>query len=518
MIMLLSKNKTSILTVSILSSLLITFAHLPANGAGTINLTTGTVQTSGNPATILSTTGILFTAGTTNASCNDGYESLSNLFDGNRNSKFCSISWSLSAIPNEVVLDFTDKVVNVTDVGLSTANDAPYRDPKSWDLLGSMDGLTWQLIKANTYDQTVLNSLSRNSDYPDVSVSNAAVFRFLKFIVNDVADFAATSGGDSGGPVVQYSELRLYGTTQDFPTISTFSPWYSNIAGGSEITISGSNFAPGATVSFGSAPASNVTVVNSNTIIATTGSNVAAANNYVNVTVTNPNGASKQVSGFFYSNSPTITTIDRTVGPTSGGTNVTFYGSSLYLVDSLSSVKLNGVSVLVNVYSSDYFTITTPAGAAGAIDVSVSTLGGSVTVPNAFTYFDQPSITSISPTSGTTLGGTSVIITGFNLASASLVTFGGNSGVVTSNNSSQIVVTSPSGSAGAAFLSVTTPGGTTTSAMSFTYISPTTSTNNRQSTNGSCSSSSSNATNKSSGRGSSQNSSAFCSSTSGPSR
>jgi len=346
MIMLLSKNKTSILTVSILSSLLITFAHLPANGAGTINLTTGAVQTSGNPATILSTTGILFTASTTNASCNDGDESLSNLFDGNRNSKFCSNSGSLSAIPNEVVLDFTDKVVNVTDVGLSTANDAPYRDPKSWDLLGSMDGLTWQLIKANTYDQTVLNSLSRNSDYPDVSVSNAAVFRFLKFIVNDVADLAATSEGDSGGPVVQYSELRFYGTTQNFPT----------------------------------------------------------------------------------------------------------------------------------------------------------------------------TVTSISPTSGTTAGGTFVTITGTNLANASSVTFGGTAGVITSNNSSQIVVTTPAKSVGLVAVVVTTPGGSATSGTNFTYVSPTTSSSNRQSTNGSCSSASFSATSKSAGRGHSQNANAFCSSTSGPSR
>lgn len=513
-----SRVKLFLISSTLLSILSTLVTLVPANSESKINLISGTVQTPGNPATILSTTGIQFTASTTNASCNDGYESLSNLFDGNRNSKFCSNSWSISAIPNEVVLDFTDKVVNVTDVGLSTANDASRRDPKSWDLLGSMDGLSWELIKTYTYDSTVLSSLARNSDYPDVLVSNATAFRFLKFVVNDVADLAATSGGDSGGPVVQYSELRLYGTTQNFPTISTFSPWYSNIAGGSEITISGSNFAPGATVSFGSAPASNVTVVNSNTITATTSSNGAAVNNFVNVTVTNPNGLSVQVGGFFYADSPTITAIDRTVGPSIGGTKVTFYGSSLYLVDPLTSVKLNGVSVAVDVYGANFFTITTPAGVAGAIDVSVSTLGGSVTIPNAFTYFDQPIITSISPSSGTTLGGTSVIIVGSNLASASLVTFGGNAGVVTSNNSSQIVVTSPSGSAGAASLSVTTPGGTTTSAMSFTYISPTTSTNNRQSTNGSCSSSSSNATNKSSGRGSSQNASAFCSSTSGPSR
>ena len=302
------------------------------------------------------------------------------------------------------------------------------------------------------------------------------------------------------------------------PTISSFSPWYSNVAGGTSVTISGANFAPGATVSFGSVPASDVTVVNSTTITATTNAYIAAANNYVNVKVTNPTGNSAEVGGFFYSDSPAVTAISPSSGPTSGGTTITVTGSNLYLVDPLTSVRLNGVSVPVNTYSSNFFSITTPVGVAGIIDLSVSTLGGLVTVPNAFTFFDEPIITSISPTSGTTAGGTAVTITGSNLADASSVTFGGTAGVISSNSSSQIVVTTPAKSAGPVAVVVTTPGGSVTSGTNFTYVSPTTSSNNRQSTTGSCSSASSSANSKSSGRGSSKNANAFCSSTSGPSK
>src|SRR5437879_5719733 len=69
------------------------------------------------------------------------------------------------------------------------------------------------------------------------------------------------------------------------PTVTSISPSSGTSNGGTSVTITGTNFLSGATVSFGGAAATNVSVVNSTTITATTPANAGGA---VNVTVTNP--------------------------------------------------------------------------------------------------------------------------------------------------------------------------------------------------------------------------------------
>lgn len=87
----------------------------------------------------------------------------------------------------------------------------------------------------------------------------------------------------------------------------------------------------------------------------------------------------------------------------------------------------------------------------------------------------SPTITSISPASGPTAGGTAVTINGNNftgLTGASAVKFGGsNATSYTVNSATQIVATAPPG-AGTVDVTVTTPGGTsaTSTADQFTYI------------------------------------------------
>jgi hypothetical protein len=82
------------------------------------------------------------------------------------------------------------------------------------------------------------------------------------------------------------------------PTVSNVSPKNGSTAGGTAVKITGTNFVAGATVTFGSAAAMNVVVVNSTTITATTPPGTAGT---VTVTVTNPSGLSGTLtSGFNY--------------------------------------------------------------------------------------------------------------------------------------------------------------------------------------------------------------------------
>ncbi|MEA4841450.1 MAG: GEVED domain-containing protein [Bacteroidales bacterium] len=84
-----------------------------------------------------------------------------------------------------------------------------------------------------------------------------------------------------------------------------------------------------------------------------------------------------------------------------------------------------------------------------------------------------PTVTGISPTSGTTSGGTSVVITGTNLTGATAVSFGGTAATsFTVNSATQITATSPAKSAETVDITVTTSGGTsaTGTADQFTYL------------------------------------------------
>ena len=54
-----------------------------------------------------------------------------------------------------------------------------------------------------------------------------------------------------------------------------------------------------------------------------------------------------------------------------------------------------------------------------------------------------PAVTTVSPDSGSTVGGTTVIVTGTGLAHATVVRFGGVAGTITADSSTQITVTSP---------------------------------------------------------------------------
>jgi hypothetical protein len=80
-------------------------------------------------------------------------------------------------------------------------------------------------------------------------------------------------------------------------------------------------------------------------------------------------------------------------------------------------------------------------------------------------------ITSVSPSQGSVLGGTVITITGTGLAGTTGVTVGGNpcSGV-TVLSPTQVRATTPAGSAGQAAISLLSPSGSTLAPSPFTYV------------------------------------------------
>jgi hypothetical protein len=112
------------------------------------------------------------------------------------------------------------------------------------------------------------------------------------------------------------------------------------------------------------------------------------------------------------------------------------------------------------VVSATSITATTPAGSAGSASVIVTTPAGSNAANALYTYVPGPTVTSVSPSSGSAAGGTSVTITGTTFTGATSVTFGGTAATSFSVvNATTITATVPAGAAGDASVIVTTPAG-----------------------------------------------------------
>jgi IPT/TIG domain-containing protein/WD40 repeat protein len=124
------------------------------------------------------------------------------------------------------------------------------------------------------------------------------------------------------------------------PTITRISPEEGPIEGGTQVTISGSNFVDGATVTFGDVDATGVAVAS---LVATTPAHAAGA---VDVTVTNPDGQSVTfANGFTYKYTITSEAGEHGVIEPLGETLVAAGGSQPYTMTADSSYEIEDVLV-----------------------------------------------------------------------------------------------------------------------------------------------------------------------------
>ncbi len=273
--------------------------------------------------------------------------------------------------------------------------------------------------------------------------------------------------------VSQYSSADIF-TYVSPVTVTALSPSQGVAAGGNSVTITGTHFSAGATVLFGSTPATGV-VVNSSTSITAT---APAGTDTVNVTVTTSQGTSATNSSDLYTFEPlpTVTGVSPTSGTIAGGTSVTLTGTGFASGMTVKFGSTAGTSVAVS--SSTSATVTSPASPSpggGAVDITVTTTYGTSTTSTSdlYTYVSPVTVTSISVHTGAPSGGTTVVITGTDFSGATAVKFGSNAASFTVNSSTQITATSPAGGAGMVDITVDTStyDSTPTLADQFTYTS-----------------------------------------------
>ena len=274
-----------------------------------------------------------------------------------------------------------------------------------------------------------------------------------------LVDVAVTNPGGTGTDTGAYTYFAT-------PTVSGISPTGGPIAGGTSVTLTGTNFtgATGATV--GGVALTSFTVVNDTTITGTTGAHAAGL---VNVTVTNPGGTGTGTGLYTYYNTPTVSGIAPTGGPVAGGTSVTLTGTNF---TGATGMTVGGVAVTsFTVVNDTTITGTTGAHAAGLVNVTVTNPGGTGTGTGLYTYYNTPTVSGISPTSGPIAGGTSVTLTGTNFTGATGMTVGGVALTgFTVVNDTTITGTTGAHAAGLVDVAVTNPGGTGTGTGLYTYI------------------------------------------------
>jgi IPT/TIG domain/Putative Ig domain len=313
----------------------------------------------------------------------------------------------------------------------------------------------WSVASGNLPNGVTLQSSGTLSGTP----TQAGTFSFTAEVTDSTNSTATAS-------------LSLTIAAPSSPVINSLSPSSGPTAGGAVVTISGANFASGASVTFGGVAASSVTVSSASQIQAVAPTHVAGT---VGVLVSE-NGQNSGSANFTYNAlTPAVSSVSPSSGPTAGGTTVTINGSN-FLAGAL---VLFGTAPATNVsiVSATQIQATTPSNAAGSATVSVQdpgNLGSSLS--GGFTYTASqsgaPTITGVSPSSGTP--GTQVTITGTNFASADVVSFGSTNATPTAFiSATQLTAVVPSVSAGSYNVTVTDPDpASTTLSNAFTVTAP----------------------------------------------
>ncbi|MEU9203425.1 IPT/TIG domain-containing protein [Streptomyces sp. NPDC048332] len=170
------------------------------------------------------------------------------------------------------------------------------------------------------------------------------------------------------------------------PPIAVFiDPGAGPTAGGNAVTVNGYGLSTATTVSFGSNGATPTVVADSQlSVIVPAGSSSGS----VDVTVTTAGGTTAPLV-YAYADAPALVSLTPASGPTPGGTSVTVNGTGLAFT---TGVTFGGTPASFAVLNNTTLVAFTPPGATGSVDVVVTTVGGSATLSDGFTYVSGPGI------------------------------------------------------------------------------------------------------------------------------
>jgi alpha-tubulin suppressor-like RCC1 family protein len=207
------------------------------------------------------------------------------------------------------------------------------------------------------------------------------------------------------------------------PDATSVFPVDGSSSGGTDITITGTDFTSSATVTVDGAPCTGVVVtqlvapaaeITCTTPLAPSGPGA------VNVVVTNLDGQSDATPETFTYMSPVLMSVSPALGPTAGGTAITIDGQYFH---STATVEVDGVNCPVTSRTADtQIVCTTPSGSAATVAVRVTNPDADFAEdPVAFTYLNPPAVASVLPDRSKETGGVTITITGTDFVTGATV-------------------------------------------------------------------------------------------------
>jgi hypothetical protein len=251
------------------------------------------------------------------------------------------------------------------------------------------------------------------------------------------------------------ADLYAYGP----PTVTAVSPDAAATAGGTTVTITGTGFVPGATVSFGTTVAPVSTVGAAGTWLQVAAP--AARAGSVDVRVTTTAGRSAvSVADLFADGGPAVTSVAADAGPRGGGNDVIVAGSGFVPGLTVYFGARAAPLAIVQPGGTGLHTVA-PPGTVGRVDVTVRTAQGRSVVNRHDSYFyGPPAVTRVTHPSGSTAGDTAVTIIGTGFSPHATVSFGMRpAAAVTVTSPTSITAVSPAANPGVIGVRVSTSAG-----------------------------------------------------------
>ena len=281
---------------------------------------------------------------------------------------------------------------------------------------------------------------------------------------------------DGGAQSVTLFDSFIYAVA---PTVTSINPTGGSLAGGETLTVIGTGFISGATVTLNGANCTDATFINDTTLTCTIPSSPPLQ---ATVVVRNPDTQTGTLSpgGYQYSPAPIFSSVNPSTGRLTGGSVISITGE-FFQNDPGTTVSIGGEDCAIGSISAVSISCTTGAHTAGIKDIVITNSDGqsSTEGTGAFLYQAAPTVTGISPGTATTAGGTVVTIfgTGFDTTNGIFqITLNGiNCSSPTIIDSTQATCTTGASSAGTGDIVLTNYDGdlqSGTSTSAFSYIAP----------------------------------------------
>jgi hypothetical protein len=257
----------------------------------------------------------------------------------------------------------------------------------------------------------------------------------------------------------------------DPPVLTGIEPAEGPIGGGTEVTVHGRNFMPGAGIEVAFTPVTELSYESQTRLRFTTPPHELVE--AVDVAIVNPTGLRHRLPlGFSYRlPAPTLASVSPPFGPNAGGTLLTIRGSGF---QEGCLVLVCGIQVKPVELGAEEILVKSPeVSRSGLCAIKIINPDDqAVTLEKAYRYdapLEPPTLTTVSPNRGSAAGGLTVALIGENFTEQTVVRFGGNEAPVKFLTHKELSVTSPPG-AGLVPVEVVNPDGATAALYeAFTY-------------------------------------------------